>query len=48
MQEKYLKEITQRFNVPLVQIPLLPREIKGLKMLTELGEQIYSAEKVTA
>jgi arsenite-transporting ATPase len=48
MQEKYLKEIVQRFDVPLVQIPLLPREIKGLKMLTELSEQIYGAEKVAA
>jgi arsenite/tail-anchored protein-transporting ATPase len=48
MQEKYLKEIAQRFDVPMVQVPLLPREIKGLKMLTELGEQIYGTEKVTA
>jgi hypothetical protein len=48
MQEKYLKEIGQRFNVPLAQIPLLPGEIKGLGMLAELGEQIYGAEKVTA
>ncbi|MBI2759125.1 MAG: TRC40/GET3/ArsA family transport-energizing ATPase [Chloroflexi bacterium] len=48
MQEKYLKEIVQRFNVPLVQIPLLPQEIKGLKMLTKLGEQMYGLEKVTA
>jgi arsenite-transporting ATPase len=48
MQEKYLKEIVQRFDVPLVQIPLLQHEIKGLKMLTELGEQIYGAEKVMA
>lgn len=47
MQKKYLKEITQRFNVPLVQIPLLPNEIKGLKMLTELGEQMYDMERVT-
>ena len=47
MQKKYLREITQRFNVPLVQIPLLPHEIKGLKMLTNLGEQIYGMEKVT-
>jgi len=47
MQEKYLKEIAQRFSVPLVQIPLLPIEIKGLKMLTELGEQMYDMEKVT-
>ena len=47
MQEKYLKEIKERFNVPLVQIPLLPNEIKGLKMLTELGEQVYGVEKET-
>lgn len=47
MQEKYLREITERFNVPLVQIPLLPREVKGLEMLAELGEQVYG-EKVTA
>lgn len=48
MQEKYLKEITKRFNVPLVQVPLLPNEIKGLKVLTELGEQMYGMEKVSA
>jgi arsenite-transporting ATPase len=48
MQEKYLKEIGERFNVPLVQIPLLPQEIKGLKRLAELGEQIYGTEKIPA
>jgi arsenite-transporting ATPase len=48
MQEKYLKEIALRFCVPLVQIPLLPHEIKGLRMLTELGEQMYGTEKVAA
>ncbi|MEX2162248.1 MAG: TRC40/GET3/ArsA family transport-energizing ATPase [Anaerolineales bacterium] len=47
MQEKYLAEIHGRFGVPLVQIPLLPQEVKGLGMLAELGEQIYG-EKVTA
>lgn len=41
MQEKYLSDIAGRFGLPLVQIPLLPREIKGLAMLAELGEQIY-------
>lgn len=41
MQEKYLSEIVERFNVPLVQIPLLPNEIKGLRVLAELGESIY-------
>lgn len=47
MQEKYLQEIGKRFNVPLVQIPLLPHEIKGLKMLADLGEQVYGMERVT-
>lgn len=46
MQEKYLAEITERFKVPLVQIPLLPKEIKGLQMLAKLGELIYGVEKV--
>lgn len=45
MQEKYLKEITERFNVPLAQIPLLPREIKGLNLLAELGDLIYGNEE---
>lgn len=41
MQEKYLSEITKCFNVPLVQIPLLPNEVKGWKVLAELGELMY-------
>jgi len=41
MQNKYLQEISKKFNVPVVQIPLLPQEIQGLDMLTELGEKIY-------
>jgi arsenite-transporting ATPase len=45
MQEKYLREITQRFDVPLVQIPLLPHEIKGLKVLIDLGELMYGMER---
>ena len=45
MQEKYLKEIAERFSVPLAQIPLLPNEIKGLKMLAELGELMYGNGK---
>ncbi len=42
MQEKYLAEIERRFPVPVVQIPLLSEEIKGLKLLAELGEQMYN------
>lgn len=41
MQEKYLNEISERFGLPVAQIPLLPQEIKGLTMLSELGEEIY-------
>ena len=44
MQEKYLNEITERFHLPVAQIPLLPQEIKGLAMLARLGEQIYQGE----
>lgn len=44
MQENYLGEIANRFGLPIVQIPLLPQEIKGLKMLAELGEQIYTKD----
>jgi arsenite/tail-anchored protein-transporting ATPase len=41
MQEKYLAEIVERFQVPITQIPLLPQEVKGIKMLAELGVQIF-------
>ena len=44
MQEKYLAEIAERFQVPVAQIPLLPQEVKGVEMLAELGEQIYQSE----
>ena len=44
MQEKYLNEISDRFHLPVVQIPLLPKEIRGLEMLGTLGEQIYQSD----
>jgi arsenite/tail-anchored protein-transporting ATPase len=42
MQEKYLDEIEERFPVPVIQIPLLSQEVKGLDLLAELGDQIYN------
>jgi arsenite/tail-anchored protein-transporting ATPase len=48
MQEKYLAEIAERFQVPVAQIPLLPHEVNGLEMLAELGDQIYQPESVHA
>ncbi len=47
MQNKYLQEISKKFSVPVVQIPLLPQEIKGLDMLSELGEKIYGKPQST-
>lgn len=41
MQKRYLQEIANRFKLPILQIPLLSGEIKGLEMLTEIGEQIF-------
>jgi arsenite-transporting ATPase len=48
MQEKYLVEIRERFPVPLIQIPLLATEVKGLEMLTELGETIYGNGQIAS
>jgi arsenite/tail-anchored protein-transporting ATPase len=41
MQQRYLSEIGARFHVPLLQIPLLPREIRGLDLLVALGDGLY-------
>lgn len=46
MQQKYLAEIGERFPVPILQIPLLPREIRGLDLLAELGERLYGLAPV--
>ncbi|MBX3055592.1 MAG: TRC40/GET3/ArsA family transport-energizing ATPase [Anaerolineae bacterium] len=42
MQAHYLAEIQQRFDTPVLAIPLLPQEVQGLDMLAELGQQMYS------
>lgn len=46
MQEKYLHEINERFVAPMIEIPLLPHEVKGLDVLTALGDQIYGQAAV--
>lgn len=46
MQEKYLVEISERFQIPIASIPLLPQEIKGLGMLAELGDRIFQTQLV--
>ena len=47
MQEKYLEEIRQRFSTPILKIPLLPQEVKGLQMLAALGELAFGCEPVS-
>lgn len=44
MQVKYLAEIRERFAVPVLEIPLLPQEVKGLEMLVEMGVLAYGKE----
>lgn len=46
MHEKYLAEIRQRFSTPVLEIPLLPQEVKGLEMLAEMGRLAYGDEVV--
>jgi arsenite-transporting ATPase len=41
MQEKYLREISNRFSVPVLEIPLLSKEVKGLDVLMRLGDRIF-------
>ncbi len=40
-QEKYLFEIVQRFKTPMLTIPLLEHEPKGLDKLRELGRSVF-------
>jgi arsenite-transporting ATPase len=39
-QDKYLSEIRARFNKPMLFIPLLDREPKGLVTLRQLGRDM--------
>jgi arsenite-transporting ATPase len=41
MQEKYLADMATLFAAPILQIPLLTHEVKGLEVLIALGEQVY-------
>ena len=46
MQEKYLLDMMDRFQLPVAHIPLMPQEIKGLDLLVALGRQIYDRDPV--
>ena len=41
MQQRYLGEIRERFDTPVVEVPLQPGEVQGIEMLAALGTQLY-------
>ncbi len=43
MQVQYLAEISERFAAPVLQIPLLAHEIKGLDLLVDLGQKLFGS-----
>ncbi len=38
MQMKYLQEIRERFNLPVLRFPLMQEEIKGLDLLEKAAD----------
>ncbi len=46
MQERYLVDIVDRFNVPIVEIPLLEGEVSGLDQLESLSQRLYGNQTV--
>jgi arsenite-transporting ATPase len=48
MQERYMAEMRERFPVPVVEIPLLPYEVKGLDLLDRLGREMLGLDTVSA
>nr|MDA8422756.1 ArsA family ATPase [Nitrospiraceae bacterium] len=40
MQMKYLKEIEARFNLPVLQFPMLQEEIRGVELLKKAGRNL--------
>ncbi len=46
MQGRYLKEIKERFALPLAVMPLLETEIKGLPMVERAAQALFSIEPI--
>jgi arsenite-transporting ATPase len=46
-QEKYVSAISDRFNVPMMAVPLFEREPKGLEDLRSFGKMIYGNSILT-
>jgi arsenite-transporting ATPase len=48
MQDRYLGEMQDLFPVPVLEIPLLPYEVKGLELVAELGSEMLGMEVANA
>lgn len=46
MQEHYLLDLRQRFATPVLEMPLLDQEIRGLDLLVEAGKMLLSGGSV--
>lgn len=44
MQNKHLKEMENKFDAPIIEMPLFAEEIKGLDILIEAGEKIFKSD----
>jgi len=43
MQRKYIREMRERFRVPILAVPLLPREVSGRDMLVAMGDRLFGS-----
>jgi len=41
MQDKYLAEMDKRFNVPIIQLPLMAEDLIGKEKLVQAGKMLY-------
>ncbi|MEX2189453.1 MAG: ArsA-related P-loop ATPase, partial [Bacteroidota bacterium] len=48
MQARYLKEIKERFQLPMAVMPLLEIEIKGLEMVERASQELFKNETVSS
>ncbi|MGC8634240.1 MAG: TRC40/GET3/ArsA family transport-energizing ATPase [Candidatus Limnocylindrales bacterium] len=43
MQQRYLAEIGRRFDAPILEVPLIDREVAGLERLAGMARQLFTA-----
>lgn len=46
MQQKYMKQIESVFRIPILRVPLLDTEVKGLPIIERLGGMLYGSTRI--